>query len=240
MSYESYALSPIGHIVSPFKQKFAIPRQPNLADAEGEIFFNDDIYDASAFRGIDGYSHLWLLFVFHETLERGWKPLVKAPRLGGNATLGVFASRSTHRPNGIGMSVVKNQGLVVRNNRPVLKVSGVDLVTHTPIVDIKPYLPYADSINQATDSLAQYHNIPMRTVEFTPPVTKQLTAPDSPYPQQLKELIKSVLSQDPRPAYRQQNDDDPKVYKVKLYNADVSWQVRGKRVIVCDLSLCNE
>ena len=240
MSSQSYAVTPIGHIISPFKQKFAIPRQPNLTQAEGEIHLTQNFPDANAFKGIEGFSHLWLLFIFHQTHHRGWKPLVKAPRLGGNATLGVFASRSTHRPNGIGLSVVKNEGVEIRNKRPVLKVSGVDLLCDTPIIDIKPYLPYADSISEATDPLARYADIPTRPVVFARQVTEQLSAPDSPFSSKLPALIESVLQQDPRPAYRQQNEDDPKIYKVRLYNADVSWQVSAGVVIVSKLAWCDE
>lgn len=230
-----FSIKPIGHIITPFRQKFAIPRQPNLAQAHGEIHFTDDLA-TTAFKGLDGFSHLWLLFMFHETLSRGWKPLVKAPRLGGNATLGVLASRSTHRPNGIGMSVVANNGLTLHEGKPILKVAGVDLLCNTPIIDIKPYIPYADCVPEAHDSLDKYHPIPQREVVFSTQATQQLSQANPPYPADFATLTQSILAQDPRPAYRHALDDDPKVYKVRLYNADISWQVQRGIVQISHIS----
>ena len=235
MPSSAFSIKPIGHIITPFRQKFAIPRQPNLAQAQGEIHFTEGL-DETAFKGIDGYSHLWLLFVFHETLSRGWKPLVKAPRLGGNATLGVLASRSTHRPNGIGMSVVANKGLTLHQRKPVLRVAGVDLLCDTPIIDIKPYIPYADCVPQAQDSLDKYHPIPHREVVFSALAAQQLSQASPAYPADFATLTQSILAQDPRPAYRHALEDDPKVYKVRLYDADVSWQVRRGIVQISNIS----
>ncbi len=229
-----YCISPIATISTPFKQKFAIPRQPNLADAKGQITLASDYNDPRAFKGLENYSHLWLLFIFHETAARGWKPAVKAPRLGGNTTLGVYASRSTHRPNAIGMSVVKNNGVCDNNGQLQLHVSGVDLLDGTPIVDIKPYIRYADSIDSAQDNLENYASIPSRPVHFSveahnqlPPITKRYADAAA--------LIVAVLRQDPRPAYRQSNENDDKVYKVKLYDFDVSWQVKNGQIEVLSL-----
>ena len=125
-THNSFSLEAIATVATPFKQKFAIPRQPNLANAEGVITFEEGFTDINLLKGIENYSHLWLLFIFHQNIERGWKNTVKAPRLGGNATMGVLASRSTHRPNGIGMSVVKNKGVVSSNGKTQLVVEGVD------------------------------------------------------------------------------------------------------------------
>ena len=226
-----YCLSPIATISTPFKQKFAIPRQPNLANAKGQITFTDTYGDPQAFKGLENYSHLWLLFIFHETAARGWKPAVKAPRLGGNATLGVYASRSTHRPNAIGMSVVRNRGLSESDGRPQLSVGGVDLLDGTPIVDIKPYIRYADSIDSAADNLDRYAPIPCRPVHFCATAREQLTLVMEKHPD-AAELIESVLAQDPRPAYRQSSENDDKIYKVKLYDFDVSWQVKNGQIEV--------
>jgi tRNA-Thr(GGU) m(6)t(6)A37 methyltransferase TsaA len=154
MTPSQFPLSAIGHIQTPFKQKFAIPRQPNLAKAKGQVVLAPDFDDPRVFKGLEVFSHVWLLFLFHENLDKGWKPSVKAPRLGGNATLGVFASRSTHRPNGIGMSAVKNLGSDIVDGKLTLHVEGVDLLDGTPIIDIKPYLPYADALPHASDSMA--------------------------------------------------------------------------------------
>jgi len=219
-----YRIQPVGHIATPFKQKFAIPRQPNLAAAPGVITLAADYHDASLFKGFDGYSHLWLLFMFHQNLHRGWQPAVKAPRLGGNATMGVFATRSTHRPNGMGMSVVKNKGARRVDGKWVVNVEGVDLVDGTPIIDIKPYLPYADAVAEATDPLETYAPIPSRNVIWSEPARQSLARLLNRAPE-AQSLIESILAQDPRPAYRHKVDDDDKTYRVALYNVDISWQV---------------
>ncbi|WP_371742274.1 tRNA (N6-threonylcarbamoyladenosine(37)-N6)-methyltransferase TrmO [Aestuariibacter sp. A3R04] len=224
-------IQPIGVIATPFKQKFAIPRQPNLANASGRVTFDTPFDDPQAFKGLEGFSHVWLLFHFHATARRGWKLQVKAPRLGGNNTLGVFATRSTHRPNGIGMSVVKNEGLHTVNGRICLDVSGVDLLDQTPIVDIKPYLPYADRVDNATDRLTEYQPIPERTVHFSPMANLELDALCVSYPD-ARTFIRSILSQDPRPAYKQHLDDDAKIYRVALFEKDISWCVRQGEICV--------
>ncbi|MBD3587270.1 tRNA (N6-threonylcarbamoyladenosine(37)-N6)-methyltransferase TrmO [Salinimonas sp. HHU 13199] len=229
-----YCISPIATISTPFKQKFAIPRQPNLADAKGKITLANDFDDPRSFKGLENYSHLWLLFIFHETAARGWKPAVKAPRLGGNATLGVFASRSTHRPNSIGMSVVKNRGVSQSDGHLQLHVSGVDLLDGTPIIDIKPYIRYADSIDGARDNLDAYAPIPRRPVCFCPTARDQLIPVMKKHPD-AADLIEAVLHQDPRPAYRQSTENDDKIYKVKLYDFDVSWQVKNGQIEVLSL-----
>lgn len=225
-----FSFAEVGRITTPFKQKFAIPRQSNLARAKGQIHMHHDYADPQVFKGLEGFSHVWLLFVFHQTMARGWKPAIKAPRLGGNATLGVFASRSTHRPNPIGMSVVQNDGVEIVAGRPVLHVSGVDLLSDTPIIDIKPYIPYADSPD-ASDNLHSYAPIPHRQVQFTEPARAQLQVHTARHPD-LAELITAVLQQDPRPAYRHKNDHDDKVYQVLLYDLDIAWQVRDAAIVV--------
>ena len=234
MNSTRFTLNPIGHIATPFKQKFAIPRQSALAKAKGVITLTSEFNNESVFKGLQDFSHLWLLFVFHETVSRGWKPAVKAPRLGGNDTLGVFASRSTHRPNGVGLSVVENCGWEKKDGLLQLHVSGVDLLDATPIVDIKPYLPYADSIDAATDPLANYADVPDREVRFCETTAETLAAARSRFPD-FEFLTKNILAQDPRPAYRHHLDNDPKTYKVMLYTYDVSWQVRDGIVNVTAL-----
>ncbi len=235
---QHHTITPIGHILTPFRQKFAIPRQPNLANALGQIRFNPALFHPDMLRGIEQFSHLWLMFIFHQTLERGFKPLVKAPRLGGNAKTGVFASRSTHRPNGLGLSVVKNAGIKVIDGEPRLHVRGIDLLHQTPIVDIKPYLPYADKIDEAAEQLTQVANIPDRKVCFSENVTETLNKHTATHPD-LNTLIEDVLKQDPRPAYKQQHNNDPKLYKVQLYELDICWQVINGEVVVTDIiELC--
>lgn len=231
MTAHTYSLNPIGRIATPFQQKFAIPRQSALTHARGCITLTEDMADPRVFKGIEDYSHLWLLFVFHETLARGWKPAVKAPRLGGNATMGVFASRSTHRPNSIGMSVVKNEGWRHHEGQVQLFVSGVDLLDGTPIIDIKPYLAYADAVSAARDKLDSYAPLPARPVHFHANAADVADALSLQHPD-FRALLSSVLQQDPRPAYRQKLANDPKVYKVMLYHCDISWRVTQGNVEV--------
>lgn len=230
----SFEISCIGTIETPFKQKFAIPRQPNLANAKGVITFEKGFNDVNILKGIENYSHLWLLFVFHKNIERGWKSTVKAPRLGGNAKIGVFASRSTHRPNGIGMSVVANEGVTVEGDRIKLNVAGVDLVDGTPLIDIKPYISYADSISGASDTLDEINPIPHRDVFFAPSLSKKRAEIEQRH-RDFSALVTAVLAQDPRPAYKQQLDNDEKTYRVTLYDIDVSFEIKNAVVMVTEL-----
>jgi tRNA-Thr(GGU) m(6)t(6)A37 methyltransferase TsaA len=146
----SFKIAPIGVISTPFKQKFGIPRQPGLAPAAlGVIDITAPYDDINAFRGLEQFSHLWLLFHFHKHADKNWSPLIRPPRLGGNEKIGVFASRSTFRPNGLGQSVVKLNEVSKDKGKVTITVSGVDLLDQTPIIDIKPYIPYSDSIPKA-------------------------------------------------------------------------------------------
>jgi tRNA-Thr(GGU) m(6)t(6)A37 methyltransferase TsaA len=224
-------LEPIGIINTPFRQKFAIPRQPNLVDAKGTIQMGESFTDASCFKGLEQYSHLWLVFQFSETANAGWKNTVKAPRLGGDKTLGVFASRSTFRPNAMGLSVVKNCGYHQSEGRLSLDVSGVDLLSGTPILDIKPYLPYADSIEQ---SYAHINRKPIEPPQLKPVILTKTakealnefvdTYPDLPV------LTEQILAQDPRPAYKQKLTEDPKQYRVQVYDIDIHWRVVNDQI----------
>jgi tRNA-Thr(GGU) m(6)t(6)A37 methyltransferase TsaA len=146
-SINTFEFRSIGVISTPFKQKFGIPRQSQaISVATGTIQFSPDINPTNACRGLDAFSHLWISFIFHGNRQGIWKDTVRPPRLGGNEKVGVFATRSTFRPNPIGLSVVKNGGLNEHNN---LVVEGIDLLDQTPIIDIKPYVHYADSVNHA-------------------------------------------------------------------------------------------
>lgn len=224
------SITPIAHILTPFTQKFSIPRQGlALSSAKGEIVFSEHIDIAQSLDGIDEFSHLWLLFLFHENLAQGYKPKVRPPRLGGNKKIGVFASRSSFRPNGIGMSVVKNLGL--HNNK--LLVEGVDLLSHTPILDIKPYLPYADAIPQATAGYAQEKPAAPMLLSYSSTASKKLAHYKIQYPD-LESLIHNLLSQDPRPSYKQ-NKVDEKIYYVQLYAIEISWSVTGNTVYLIDI-----
>lgn len=220
------AINPIGKISTPYREKFAIPRQPGLVkSATGVIYFEKEFNDPNYLRGIEKFSHLWLLFHFHKTAEQGFKPLVRPPRLGGNNKQGVFASRSTFRPNGIGMSVVEFTSVKHLNNQLSLTVSGVDLLDGTPILDIKPYVPYADNINDASSELAQLAPDLMQ-VSFCPEAQAQITKLEPAYPH-LKTLLQEVLSQDPRPAYHKTTEPN-KIYGMSLYDLNIQWQVSNQ------------
>jgi tRNA-Thr(GGU) m(6)t(6)A37 methyltransferase TsaA len=228
-------IQPIGKISTPYKEKFAIPRQPGLAkSAEGKITFFAEFNDPNYLRGIEQFSHLWLLFHFHQTADKGHSPLVRPPRLGGNKKLGVFATRSTFRPNNVGMSVVEFGSVDFQNNQLSLVVKGIDLLDGTPILDIKPYVPYADSVLQATGGVAQ--NSPeLMPVIFTEQATVQINQFGSRYPK-LASLIQEVLSQDPRPAYHK-DADNKKAYGMTLYELNIQWQVVNQQNVVLAIQL---
>lgn len=151
-----HTLNPIGKVRTPYKEKFAIPRQPSLApDVVTELHLIDEMNNEATVRELEQFSHLWLLFLFDQNIEAGWKPTVRPPRLGGNKRVGVFASRSTFRPNAIGMSAVELKEVVIEKGNVVIRLGNVDLVDGTPIIDIKPYIPYSDSIPEAKGGYAE-------------------------------------------------------------------------------------
>lgn len=217
----------IAIVHSPYKQKFAIPRQPGLVSAaKGQIELLGECNNIDLIRDIELHSHLWLIFVFHATHEQGWKPLIKAPRLGGNKKTGILSSRSTFRPNPIGMSVVKFEGITRCNKRHFINISGLDLLDGTPILDIKPYIPYSDKIDFATSEFApapQEHNI---KVSFNKTAVEQLAHFQNRYPS-LELFIKQVLQQDPRPAYKKQSNETQH-YGMSLYDLNIRWHIEGK------------
>ena len=223
-------IQPIGKIHTPYKEKFGIPRQPGLAkSAEGQIIFFDAFNDPNYLRGIEQLSHLWLIFHFHQTVDKGHSPLVRPPRLGGNQKLGVFATRSPFRPNSIGMSVVEFAAVSYQNKQLILTVKGVDLLDGTPILDIKPYVPYADNVLEASGGMAQ-HSPELMVVIFSEQANAQLKIHEQRYPT-LSSLIQEVLSQDPRPAYHQ-NSQSEKTYGITLYELNIQWQVINQQNLV--------
>ncbi|MDA8477105.1 tRNA (N6-threonylcarbamoyladenosine(37)-N6)-methyltransferase TrmO [Citrobacter sp. Awk 4] len=214
----------IGVIRSPYKEKFAVPRQPGLVkSASGELHLLAPYNQADSVRGLEAFSHLWVIFVFHQTMEGGWRPTVRPPRLGGNARMGVFATRSTFRPNPIGMSLVELKEIHCQKDNVILKLGSLDLVDGTPVIDIKPYLPFAEALPDATASYAQHAPIAEMEVSFTTEIEQQLLSHEKRYPQ-LKTFIREVLSQDPRPAYRK-GEETGKTYAVWLHEFNVRWRV---------------
>ncbi|MET5963171.1 tRNA (N6-threonylcarbamoyladenosine(37)-N6)-methyltransferase TrmO [Citrobacter amalonaticus] len=214
----------IGVIRSPYKEKFAVPRQPGLVKSvNGELHLLSPYNQADVVRGLEAFSHLWVIFVFHQTMEGGWHPTVRPPRLGGNARMGVFATRSTFRPNPVGMSLVELKGVVCQKDQVILQLGSLDLVDGTPVIDIKPYLPFAESLPNATASYAQQAPQAEMSVSFTDEIEQQFPALEKRYPL-LKTFIRDVLAQDPRPAYRK-GEETGKNYAVWLHDFNVRWRV---------------
>lgn len=224
-----YSIEPIGFIESPYKEKFAVPRQPRLVPAAGaRVRLSGAANSPEALRGIEQFSHVWLLFLFDQNLDAGWKPTVRPPRLGGNERIGVFASRSTFRPNGIGMSAVEIKGVSKKGDQLYLELGSVDLVDGTPIVDIKPYIPYSDSISDATGGYAETEPETSQVCFSTQALTILQSRKDGLMQQQ---VIEQVLAQDPRPAYKKNKSDD-KEYAVNLFDLNVKFRVNGNLITV--------
>lgn len=212
----------IGIVHSCFKEKFGIPRQPGLAPlARAEIELLPPFNEPAAFDGLEGCSHLWIQFVFHANKREDWKPKVKPPRLGGNKSLGVFATRSPTRPAPIGLSVVRFDGVIEREGKLLVQISGVDLLEGTPVLDIKPYVPYVDCVTDAENRFAAAEpelvavSIPAQWQNFCA-AYRARTGTD------LDGLIVQILQQDPRPQYQQPEPE--RIYGMKLLDLDVQWR----------------
>lgn len=227
MNFEFQA---IGFIQSCYKEKFGIPRQPGLAPAaKGQLQLVAPFNHPDAVRGLEKSTHIWLQFVFHQCLRDNWKPTVRPPRLGGNERIGVFATRATFRPNPIGLSVVKLEKIEINGQDVVLHLSGLDLVEGTPILDIKPYIPYVDQVAEAENTLAS-ESPEILPVIWSESAQQQLISYEGQFGS-FKALVDQVLQQDPRPAYRKNQSED-KVYGVQLGEANVRFTVRDKVVTV--------
>ena len=226
----------IGVINSPFKEKFGVPRQPGLVPQIQATLELLPPYDqAEAVSGLEGYSHVWIQFLFHKTQRDEWQPTVRPPRLGGNRRVGVFASRSPFRPNPIGLSVVKLEGVDCTGGKVVLELSGVDLVDGTPVLDIKPYVPYVDSIPGAVSGFAPTPPEGVLKVSFSSTAKSQLERrPDGP---KLRAQIKALLETDPRPAYLARGQQQDRVYGIRLYDFDLRWRVRGDEAEVLEIAV---
>ncbi|BBH44790.1 tRNA (N6-threonylcarbamoyladenosine(37)-N6)-methyltransferase TrmO [Pseudomonas sp. KU43P] len=220
-----HTVTPVGIVRSCFKEKFAIPRQPQLAPAaRGVLELLPPFDQGDAVEGLEQVSHVWLLFLFHQALEDKPRLKVRPPRLGGNKSMGVFATRATHRPNGIGQSVVRLEG--VEPGR--LLLSGIDLLDGTPVLDIKPYVPYADSIAGASNLMASAAPQAI-AVQWGDVALPQARAHALRLGEPLVELIEQCLAQDPRPAY--QVPAPERVYGVKFWDVQVRWQYPQADVI---------
>ncbi len=211
-------MEPIAHLRSPYAEKFGVPRQGNLAPhVQSEIVLEPPYRSEECVRGLAEFSHIWLIWGFHRNSGE-WHPTVRPPRLGGNTRLGVFATRSPFRPNGLGLSVVR---LLSVGPGPVLRVSGADMVDGTPIYDIKPYIPYADAIPDATGGFTE-------TAWKRLSVTLPAVLPPGATPDWC-EALRETLAQDPRPAYQQ---DARRVYHLVLKPFEIDFRVEGTTAIV--------
>ena len=217
-------MEPVAHIRTAFSTKFGVPRQAGLVPAlRGRVVFTPDYRNPDALRGLEGFSHIWLIWEFSEAKRAQWSPTVRPPRLGGNVRMGVFATRSPFRPNPIGLSCVKLEAIADDPELgPVLEVSGADLMDGTPILDVKPYLPYCDCRPEATAGFT-VRAMPTLTVEF-PPALLALVPEDG------REALLGVLAQDPRPRYQ---DDPERVYGMGFGGQNVRFRVEGDTLYVC-------
>lgn len=229
----AFEFESIGIVHSCFKEKFGIPRQPGLVDEATAVLELLPPYNcAEAVRGIEQFSHIWVLFVFHGCLRSKWKPTVRPPRLGGNERIGVFASRATYRPNPIGMSPVMLERVEMGDREVFLHLKGVDLLDGTPVIDIKPYIPYADSLAQASGGFA-HHMPPIKhLITFTPEAEQRCAELSKCYPN-LRRMIEQLLESDPRPAYKE--GDEGRIYGMRVWDFDLQWRVMGDRVEVLAL-----
>lgn len=237
---EALTLTPVAITRSCFKDKFGVPRQPGLTrHAHAELIIQSPFDREDAFRGLESASHIWLTFQFHEAVRAEWRPVVRPPRLGGNRKIGVFASRSPFRPNSLGLSVVRNEGLVRKDGQLVLKISNHDLIEGTPILDIKPYLPFSDSVPEALLGWADTAPTDRLEVLFSPEALEQLSQlPEADYPD-FRALVEDVVSYDPRPSFRRGREEQ-RIYGAHLYDRNVRFRFvnegSNKRVEV--LSVC--
>lgn len=216
---ETVPMKIIARIHSDFPSKFGIPRQSGLVDAlKATVIFEPEFRNPDALRGLEGYSHIWLLWQFSKAMREDWSPTVRPPRLGGNARMGVFATRSPFRPNAIGLSSVRLDGIELHTKLgPLLHISGADLMDGSPIYDIKPYLPYTDSHPDATSCFVLPRQEDLLQVDFPPALLEQI-------PEDRRDGLLAVLAQDPRPAY--QNSPD-RVYGLDFAGCAVRFTVEG-------------
>ena len=222
MMSEKHEITVIGHIQTPFPEKFGIPRQSGLVRGLiSKIVFEPEFRSPEAVRGLEGFSHIWVLWQFSQAAGRGWRPTVRPPWLGGNVRMGVFATRSPFRPNSIGLSCVKLDAVEHTGGRLILHVSGADLMDDTPIYDIKPYLAYADCRPDASCGFAGGEMRRLNVV-FVDAVEEKI-------PADVKSALCGILACDPRPAYQ---DNPDRVYGFSFYGIEVKFRVRGDTLTV--------
>jgi tRNA-Thr(GGU) m(6)t(6)A37 methyltransferase TsaA len=234
---KAYSFEPIGRIHSCFKEKFGIPRQSGLVpEAQAELEIVPPYHRAEAFRGLEDFSHIWILFVFHQCTKERVKTTVRPPRLGGNRRVGIFASRSGFRPNPIGQSVVELVGIESHPSGVWLRLKGVDLLDGTPVLDIKPYIDYADQIPAARSSYASSPPRP-KPVTFSEQADRICRRLEGDAYPQLRRLIINLLAQDPRPAYI--DDHTGRAFGMRLWDLNIRFQGDGdKGLYITSIERC--
>lgn len=225
---ETVSMQIIARMKSDFPSKFGIPRQSGLVEAlRSTIVFEPEFRNADALRGIEDFSHLWIIWQFSEAVRQDWSPTVRPPRLGGNTRLGVFATRSPFRPNAIGLSSVRLLGVEhTEHNGTVLHVAGADLMDGTPIFDIKPYIPYGDCHPEATGGFTDTADDFLLEVDFPAPLLKKL-------PQEKQEAALGVLSHDPRPSYQRTPE---RIYGLTFAGFDIRFCVEDRTLHVKEVT----
>lgn len=221
-------MQPVARVSTCYPDKFGAPRQSGLVpDARARLVFEPPFRHPDAVRGLEGFSHLWLVWVFSENVDKGWSPTVRPPRLGGNVRMGVFATRSPFRPNPIGLSCVRLERVDLTDQRgPVLHVAGADLMDGTPIYDIKPYIPYADCHPEATEGFTGQVEMQALTVEIPPELLAR-------FPVEKRDALVGVLAQDPRPRYQA---DASRVYGLEFGGYEVKFTVSDQILTVTDIA----
>ncbi|MBQ0016875.1 MAG: tRNA (N6-threonylcarbamoyladenosine(37)-N6)-methyltransferase TrmO [Bacteroidales bacterium] len=217
-------MTPIAHISSCYTSKFGVPRQAGIIDSPASIVFEPDYRVAEAVRGLEGFDYIWLIWQFNQTMRNGWSPTVRPPRLGGNSRIGVFATRSPFRPNHLGLSSVRLISIDYHSFQgPVLHIAGADLMDGTPIFDIKPYLPYADSHPDARSGFANQPTTHLLQVECPQELISSL-------PQSLRQTLIDTIALDPRPQY---HHDPNRIYGMPFGGYEVKFKVaEGTATIV--------
>jgi len=227
LAVDNVSIQILARMRSDFPSKFGIPRQSGLAESlRSTVIFEPEFRNPDALRGIEGYSHIWLIWQFSEAVRSGWSPTVRPPRLGGNTRLGVFATRSPFRPNSLGLSCVKLLGTeVTKEYGTVLHVAGADLMDGTPIFDIKPYIPYSDCKPDASGGFTDHADNYLLHVDFPESLRDLL-------PQDKREAAVEVLSHDPRPSYQR---DPQRIYGLPFGGFDIRFRVQGSDLTVLDV-----
>lgn len=235
----AFCFEPIGIVHSCFKEKFGIPRQAGLApEALGQIEILPPYNRPEAFHRLAEFSHIWISFVFHATLRESWSPMVRPPRLGGNERVGVFASRSPFRPNPIGLSACELLAVDCSERGVTLRVGGIDLLDGTPVLDIKPYLPYADALPLARSGYSQAaESSPVKLV-YSEEAQATLTAMEPAESRHLRRLLEQILREDPRPGYLQ-DDAEHREYGLRIDHYNIRWQAAPSGYLCTSIETLN-